>query len=192
MQFSGNFKGKILVFSKFCCQGPTLWGQNSAGPPWPKSWIRPWETSLFPIHKVVLSEIRIFVRGGPSAEIIPFMVCPLQILMWGCLDETVVLQRNCLLCVTRNATRHHLIFWQTLSLTQGAGIWYSRAVGWICSEMEGDWNDPNPKLIDIFPTAANPSVTGSFWSSFLSGTGDGEPVTSKRLLTQIKKKKKWN
>ena len=32
MQFSGNFKGKIPILSKFWAQGPP-WGQNSAGPP---------------------------------------------------------------------------------------------------------------------------------------------------------------
>ena len=40
MQFLGNFKGETLILSKFWAQGP--WGQNSAGPPWPKSWIHAW------------------------------------------------------------------------------------------------------------------------------------------------------
>ncbi len=33
MQFSGNFKGKTLILSKFWAQGPHPWGQNSAIPP---------------------------------------------------------------------------------------------------------------------------------------------------------------
>ena len=39
MQFSGNFKGKTSIFSKFRARA-LPWGQNSTGPPWPKSWIR--------------------------------------------------------------------------------------------------------------------------------------------------------
>ncbi len=39
MQFSGNFLGKPPILSKFWAQGPPG-GQNSTGPPSPKSWIR--------------------------------------------------------------------------------------------------------------------------------------------------------
>ncbi len=39
MQFSRNFKGRTPILSKFWGSGPPL-GQNSTGPPWPKSWIR--------------------------------------------------------------------------------------------------------------------------------------------------------
>ena len=45
MQFSGNFKGKIHILSTFWAQGPLL-GQNSTGPPWPKSWIHPWHCAF--------------------------------------------------------------------------------------------------------------------------------------------------
>ncbi len=37
-KFSG--KGKTTILSS---GPPPIWGRNSAGPPWPKSWIRPWE-----------------------------------------------------------------------------------------------------------------------------------------------------
>ena len=40
MQFSGNFKGKPLFWANFGLRAHP-WGQNSAGPPWPKSWLRP-------------------------------------------------------------------------------------------------------------------------------------------------------
>ncbi len=40
MQFSTLFSGKTPILSKCLAQGPP--GKNSAGPPWPKSWIRHW------------------------------------------------------------------------------------------------------------------------------------------------------
>ena len=39
MRFSGNFKGKTLFWANFELRAPP-WGQNSVGPPSPKSWIR--------------------------------------------------------------------------------------------------------------------------------------------------------
>ncbi len=33
--------GENTYFEQILGSGPTLWGQNSAGLPWPKSWIRP-------------------------------------------------------------------------------------------------------------------------------------------------------
>ncbi len=65
MQFSGNFKGKTPILSKFWAQGPP-WGQNSTGPAWPKSWIRAWALTLGPCKE--LWEGREIQKSGSSLD----------------------------------------------------------------------------------------------------------------------------
>ncbi len=36
-------RGKPLFWFHFGLRAPAPWGQNTAGPPWPKSWIRAWD-----------------------------------------------------------------------------------------------------------------------------------------------------
>ncbi len=47
MQFSGNFKGKPPILSKFWAQGPLPLGSKLHWPPWPISWIRAWCHGVF-------------------------------------------------------------------------------------------------------------------------------------------------
>ncbi len=65
MQFSGNLKGKTLILSNFWAQGPPL-GSKIHWPPWPKSWIRAWETCT-------LNKERQFARMSviPSRQLPP-------------------------------------------------------------------------------------------------------------------------
>ena len=51
---SNNFKGETPYFEHILGSGPLL-GQNSAGPPWPKSWICHWFSACLPMQNLQFS-----------------------------------------------------------------------------------------------------------------------------------------
>ncbi len=67
MQFSGKFKGKTPILSKFWVQGPP-WGLNSAGPP-PKSWICACYTQLNKHETILKKQI---LPSGICGPLLPF------------------------------------------------------------------------------------------------------------------------
>ena len=54
MQFSGNFKGKTPILSKFWAHGPSSGVKTSLGPHWPKSWIHAWREAGINIGSIWL------------------------------------------------------------------------------------------------------------------------------------------
>ena len=61
--FQAILREKTFFLSKFRPLGPQ-WGQNSTGPPWPKSWIRHWlsPSNNQPLPSVLLSEDSLFAK----------------------------------------------------------------------------------------------------------------------------------